>query len=186
MDEKNIISLECLFVRRSSPNMCWSQSYNMLTNTATDRSRIWVLGKLSICTSHDIFPRRILLDFLQIEISEIIGPWELPLNERSAAYLPYCTSPTAPELQMLFFKIFFFFHSSKKVRTAYKIIWYLGWHKPQIDSSSAAFTTVALPSAKFSPIWPIFKATRSERLLNNVSWLGWKDNVWTSCHIKRK
>ena len=86
-----------------------------------------------------------------------------------------------------FFKIFLFFTNSKEVRIAIKTLKkYLGWHKPQIDSSSAALTTVALPSAKFSPIWPIFKATRSERLLQNVSWPGRKDNVWASCHFKRK
>merc|ERR1719234_481408 len=45
----------------------------------------------------------------------------------------------------------------------------LGWQRPQIASPSPALTMVAFPRARFSPIWPMFNAKRSERLLPSPS-----------------
>ena len=62
-------------------------------------------------------------------------------------------------------------------------------------SPSAALTTVAFPSARFSPIWPMFKATKSERLLKHFvtfvvsRWVKqcgkdtWKTRYWCNGNI---
>ena len=149
--EKDVVSSNLrpseiyLICNGASPIICWQRPRAMeLVSVSEQKKRV----------------SRIVTDWN--------SPWTaLPFKERSAAYLPYWTSPLDPELS----KIAFRFRLLKRPETMELLEIQigekrnLGWQRPQMASPSPALTTVALPRARFSPIWPMFKATRSERLL---------------------